>query len=144
MKVLQLIGTLSFIALLGLLPAEAVAQKKKTKADFSIDIQKAGDELHLTCTKGCTWNKLQLTLEDGGQTRFIDKNGLLLTTTITPDSNDPSDFIFSFEKEGNKIFCQSVNGTHWDKLSFNCQGGASDCSATLNQDGVSVNKPTMK
>ncbi len=86
------------------------AQQKEPK--FEIKFFNDRGSISLICDKGCTWTDL-----------WIRKNSFYLNQfgMVNINSKDEiknSDFIFSVEKKGNKLFLISKKGVQWKQLTF--------------------------
>ncbi len=86
------------------------AQQNEPK--FEIKFFNDRGSIGLICDKGCTWTDLWITKNSFYLNQFgmVDIN--------SKDEINNSDFIFSVEKKGNKIYLKAKKGVKWKELIF--------------------------
>ncbi len=86
------------------------AQQKEP--EFEIKFFNDRGSIGLICDKGCTWTDLWITKNNFYLNQFgmVDIN--------SKDEINNSDFIFSVEKKGNKLFLIAKKGVKWKELTF--------------------------
>ena len=86
------------------------AQQNETK--FVIKFFNDRGSIGLICDKGCTWTDLWITKNNFYLNQFgmVDIN--------SKDEINNSDFIFSVEKKGSKIYLEAKKGVKWKELTF--------------------------
>lgn len=86
------------------------AQQNKPK--FEIKFFNNKGRIGLICDKGCTWTDLWITKKNFYLNQFgmVDLNSM--------DEINNSDFIFSVEKKGSKIYLKAKRGVQWKELTF--------------------------
>lgn len=86
------------------------AQQNEPK--FEIKFFNDRGTIGLICDKGCTWTDLWITKNNF----YLNQFGMVDINSKEEVNN--SDFIFSVEKKGNKIFLKAKKGVHWKELTF--------------------------
>jgi hypothetical protein len=85
-------------------------QQNETK--FEIKFFNDRGSIGLICDKGCTWTDLWVTKKSF----YINQFGMVDITSKDEIIN--SNFIFSIEKKGNKIYLEAKKGIKWKELIF--------------------------
>ena len=73
----------------------------------------------MECTEGCAWKTLSFRLSDDSEPQAIDEYGMTFLEKADQEENaDLSNFLFTIERKGNKLFFKGIEGTAWTELSF--------------------------
>lgn len=100
-----------FIIMLPLLMISSIhAQQNNPK--FEIKFFNDRGSIGLICDKGCTWTDLWITKKKF----YLNQFGMVDINSIDEINN--SDFIFSVEKKGKKIYLKAKKGVNWKELTF--------------------------
>lgn len=86
------------------------AQQKEPK--FEIKFFNDRGSIGLICDNGCTWSDLWV------RKKSFHLNQFGMVDINSKDEINNSDFIFSVEKKGNKLFLIAKKGVKWKELTF--------------------------
>ena len=86
------------------------AQQNNPK--FEIKFFNDRSSIGLICDRGCTWTDLWITKKNF----YLNQFGMVDINSKEEVNN--SDFIFSVEKKGNKIYLKAKKGLQWKELTF--------------------------
>ena len=101
----------NFILMLSLFMISLLNAQQK-EPEFEIKFFNDRGSIGLICDKGCTWTDLWITKNNFYLNQFgmVDIN--------SKDEINNSDFIFSVEKKGSKIYLEAKKGVKWKELTF--------------------------
>jgi hypothetical protein len=85
---------------------------QQNEQTFEIKFFNDRGSIGLICDKGCTWTDLWITKKSF----YINQFGMVDINSIDEINN--SDFIFSVEKKGSKIYLKAKKGVKWKELIF--------------------------
>jgi hypothetical protein len=85
---------------------------QQNEPKFEIKFFNDRGSIGLICDKGCTWTDLWVTKKSF----YINQFGMVDITSKDEIIN--SNFIFSIEKKGNKIYLEAKKGIKWKELIF--------------------------
>jgi len=113
-----------------------IAQSNSGPVAFKISANYDSGELYLKCNSGCAWTDLSFTLKDSQTPQFVNEMGMTSKKDEQRVNTKLDHFLFSFQKEGARIKCESMLGTDWDQLDFSCT--EMNCKAVIDKSGVTV------
>lgn len=118
-----------------------IAQSNSSSVPFKITANYENGELYLKCNSGCAWTDLSFTLKDSQNPQFINEMGMTSKKDEQKVNPNLDHFLFSFQKSGTRIKCESMLGTDWDQLDFSCT--ELSCRAIIDKSGVIVPNKTV-
>ncbi|MCX2744141.1 hypothetical protein OO013_09705 [Mangrovivirga sp. M17] len=94
-----------------------VAQRDNSSLKtFEIKIEKDGNEIKLECQNGCSWEKLNFTINENVFQK-IDKNGMVgLRGDSLLSGTNYNKFLFAIAQTGNEVDLIGLKGMAWKKL----------------------------
>ena len=98
----------------------AQVSKEIKLTDFLVVVQNPDNSIiSLECKEGCAWKTLSYTLSGNNNPQAIDEYGMTELDKVNPQKDaNLSNFLFTVERKGNKLFFKGVEGTAWTELSF--------------------------
>ena len=101
----------NFILMLSLFMISLLNAQQK-EPEFEIKFFNDRGSIGLICEKGCSWTDLWIRKKSFYLNQFgmVDIN--------SKDEINNSDFIFSVEKKGSKIYLEAKKGVKWKELTF--------------------------
>ncbi len=92
----------------------------KESSEFFVTAQtEANNKVTLTCTEGCAWKTLSYTPANENVSQAIDEYGMANLKNINENKDaNLSSFLFTVQKNGDRIILEGLEGTAWTELSF--------------------------
>lgn len=98
----------------------AQESKEIKLSEFLLVVQNSdNNKIAMECKEGCAWKTLSYNLSDNSKPQAIDEYGMTDLNKVNPQEDaELSNFLFTIERKGNKLFFKGVEGTAWTELSF--------------------------
>ena len=111
---------LTFIMIFSTSDLFAQENKEIQLTDFLLVVQNSdNNKIVMECKEGCAWKTLSYNLSDNSKPQAIDEYGMTDLNKVNPQEDaELSNFLFTIERKGNKLFFKGVEGTAWTELSF--------------------------
>ena len=121
-RIFILLGVL-IIGAITLYVGSNLSKKNKSSSELSnfvISIKTNGNQIIMTCEKGCAWKELSYTVtSDLNEETVIDEYGVQLRKDVS-EKRDASlaNFLFKIQKVKKGLKLKGIEGTAWVELGF--------------------------
>lgn len=99
---------------------------------FTIEFERTGTMVNMTCSKGCAWTDLSFTLE-AYAVQHVNQEGMVSLEEVGEATNNG--YLLKLTHKGDDFVVEGITGTAFSELSFGC---VTRCKVGLNESGVSV------
>ncbi|MEP6262835.1 MAG: hypothetical protein ABJ092_14760 [Gillisia sp.] len=98
----------------------AQESKEIKLTEFLVVVQNSdNNKITMECKEGCAWKTLSYSLIINDKPQAIDEYGMTdLDKVNLQEDADLSNFLFTVERMGNKLFFKGIEGTAWTEISF--------------------------